>query len=83
MTMELTEIEDSMGNVYKQQTGGSHYQKLKITPIEYAMANNLNACEFSVVKYISRHRNKNGKEDLLKAKDFIDMLIAFEYENQK
>ena len=77
------EIEDEMGNVYKQHTGGSHYQDLKITPIEYAMANNLNACEFSVVKYISRHRDKNGKEDLLKAKDFIDMLIAFEYENQK
>ena len=83
MTMEYNEVCDEQGNVYKQQTGGSHYQKLKITPIEYAMANNLNACEFSVVKYISRHRWKNGKEDLLKAKDFIDMLIASEYGNQK
>jgi hypothetical protein len=79
MTMEFTEIEDDMKKVCKQQTGGSHYQDLKITPIEYAMANNLNACEFSVVKYVSRHRLKNGKEDLLKAKDFIDMLIEHEY----
>lgn len=83
MTMELTEIEDSMGNVYKQQTGGSHYQKLKITPIEYAMENKLDACQFSVVKYITRFRDKNGVEDFMKAKDFIDMIIASEYGNQK
>ena len=35
--MEYNEICDEQGNVYKQQTGGSHYQKLKITPVEYAM----------------------------------------------
>ena len=83
MTMELTEIEDEMGKVYKQQTGGNHYQNLKITPIEYAMENKLDACQFSVVKYITRFRDKNGLEDLMKAKDFIDMLIASEYGNQK
>ena len=83
MTIEYSEIEDEMENVYKQQTGGTHYQNLKITPIEYAMANNMNPCEFSVIKYISRHRWKNGKEDLLKAKDFIDMLIAYEYGDKK
>lgn len=83
MTSEYDEIMDGDGNVYKQQHGGTHYQNMKITPIEYAMANKLNACEFSVVKYVSRHRLKNGKEDLLKAKDFIDMLIKYEYENQK
>lgn len=83
MTMEFTEIEDDMRKVCKQQTGGSHYQDLKITPIEYAMANKLDACQFSVVKYITRFRDKNGLEDLMKAKDFIDMLITSEYGNQK
>ena len=83
MTSEYEEIMDDAVNVYKQQHGCTHYQDMKITPIEYAMANNLNACEFSVVKYVSRHRLKNGKEDLLKAKDFIDMLIKHEYGNQK
>lgn len=83
MTMELTEIEDEMGKVYKQQTGGTHYKNLKITPIEYAMENKLDACQFSVVKYITRFRDKNGLEDLMKAKDFIDMLITSEYGNQK
>lgn len=66
-------------DAFKQQTGGTHYQNLKITPVEYAMKNGLDACQFSVVKYITRFREKNGLEDLKKAKDFIDMLIAFEY----
>ena len=66
-------------NPFQQQTGGNHYQGLSITPIEYAMANKLDACQFSVVKYITRFRDKNGLEDLKKAKDFIDMLIYSEY----
>jgi hypothetical protein len=79
MTSEYEELMDEQGNVYKQQHGGSHYQNMAITPIEYAMKNHLDACQFSVVKYVSRFRDKNGKEDLEKAKDFIDMLIASEY----
>ena len=39
------------------------------------MKNGLDACQFSVVKYITRFRDKNGLEDLKKAKDFIDMII--------
>lgn len=66
-------------NTFKQQTGGTHYQNLAITPIEYAIKNKLDACQFSVVKYITRFRDKNGLEDLKKAKDFIDMIINTEY----
>lgn len=58
---------------------GEHYAKCRIQPIEYAMANKLDACQFSVVKYITRFRDKNGLEDLKKAKHFIDLLIQFEY----
>jgi len=83
MTSEYEELMDEIGNVYKQQHGGTHYQDMAITPIEYAMKNKLDACQFSVVKYVSRFRQKNGKEDLLKAKDFIDMLIASEYGEPK
>lgn len=61
------------------QIGGDHYKSMKIQPIEYAMANKLNPCEFNVVKYVSRHRNKNGLQDLIKAKHMIDVLIALEY----
>ena len=62
-----------------KQIGGSHYTDMKIQPLEYSMANKLNACEHSIVKYVSRHGSKNGLEDLLKAKDMLDKLIEFEY----
>lgn len=68
-----------MSDVYKQETGGTHYLGLAITPVEYAMRNRLDACQFSVIKYVTRFRDKGGKEDLEKAKDFIDMLINSEY----
>ena len=54
--------------------------KVLYQPIEYAMANELNACEFNVLKYLSRHRKKGGKEDLEKAKHMLDLLIALEYD---
>lgn len=68
-----------MSDVYKQETGGTHYLGLAIIPVEYAMRNRLDACQFSVIKYVTRFRDKGGKEDLEKAKDFIDMLINSEY----
>ena len=61
------------------QVGGNHYKDLKIQPIEYIHANGLDYFEGNVVKYITRHRNKNGKQDLEKAKHCIDLLIEFEY----
>lgn len=64
----------------ERQEGGTHYKNMKIQPIEYAMANELNACEFNVLKYLSRHRKKGGKEDLEKAKHMLDLLIALEYD---
>jgi hypothetical protein len=63
----------------REQVGGTHYDVMKITPFEYAEENALSALEFSVVKYVSRYKLKNGKEDLLKAKHCIDLLIKKHY----
>lgn len=71
-------IIDEPANALGTQEGGSHYKDMKIQPIEYCHANNLGMCEGSVVKYISRWRDKNGIEDLKKAKHFIDLLIQLE-----
>ena len=60
------------------QVGGSHYKNLKIQPIEYIHANNMPFIEASILKYISRWRNKNGIQDLMKAKHFIELLIELE-----
>ena len=60
------------------QIGGDHYKKLKIQPMEYSMANNLDACQHTAIKYVTRFRDKGGVADLEKAKHVIDMLIEFE-----
>jgi hypothetical protein len=60
------------------QVGGDHYKKLKIQPMEYSMANGLDACQHTAIKYITRFRDKGGISDLQKAKHCIDMLIEFE-----
>ena len=57
------------------QVAGSHYKDRKIQPIEFIIANDLSFCEGSVVKYVTRHKDKNGVEDLLKARHYIDFLI--------
>lgn len=62
-----------------EQVGGDHYKKLAIQPMEYAMKNHLDPCQETIIKYVTRFRDKNGREDLEKAKHTIDMLIAFEY----
>lgn len=65
------------------QVAGNHYTKLAIQPMEYSMANKLDACQHTVVKYITRFRDKNGLQDLLKAKHTIDLLIEREYKDVK
>ena len=61
------------------QVGGQHYKKYAIQPVEYAMANNLNYCQANAIKYVTRYRDKNGKEDLLKAIHNLEVLIELEY----
>ena len=63
------------------QEGGTHYAKLKIQPIEYIHANGIGFPEGSVIKYVTRWRDKNGIADLKKARHFIDLLIELEEKN--
>ena len=69
----------TLGDVWDKQIGGSHYQKFKIQPSKFVVDNKLLYPEGCVIKYIIRHSMKNGKEDLLKAKHFIDMIIERDY----
>ena len=66
-------------SAFDSQQGGSHYKDMKIQPMEYALANNLNLAQGNVVKYVSRYKAKNGKEDLEKAIHCIQLLIEHEY----
>lgn len=60
------------------QVAGSHYKNKAIQPIEYIAANGLNFCEGSIVKYITRWRDKGGLKDLEKIKHYVDLLIEME-----
>ena len=60
------------------QIGGDHYTKLAIQPMQYSMENGLDPLQHTIIKYVTRFRDKAGIEDLEKAKHCIDMLIEFE-----
>ena len=51
-----------------------HYD-FEIQPVDFILKNRLGFCEGNVIKYISRWRLKNGREDLLKARHYIDILL--------
>ena len=68
-------------SAFEQQVGGNHYSKLAIQPMEYSMANGLDACQHTIIKYVTRFRDKNGVEDLRKAIHTLELLI--EYEERK
>lgn len=61
------------------QEGGDHYAKRSIQPIDYIMANGLDFNEGSIVKYITRHRDKGGAEDIRKIKQYCDFILHYEY----
>lgn len=65
------------------QIGGSHYKNMPIQPMQYSMANELDACQHTIIKYVTRFREKGGAQDLEKAKHVIDMLIEFEQNGVK
>lgn len=59
-----------MSNALQMQVGGDHYKTGGIQPIEFAHQNNYDPAAFSVLKYVSRHRRKAGRQDLEKAMHF-------------
>ena len=63
----------------KEQSGGNHYLDNAIQPIEYIQANRMQFAEGCVIKYVSRHSFKNGKEDILKAIQNLQFILERDY----
>ena len=61
------------------QQSGSHYKNGKIQPIEYSERNNLSMCQGNIVKYITRHKEKNGVDDLAKVVHYALLEALFVY----
>ena len=61
------------------QVGGSHYKDMAIQPIDFIVANRLEFPEGCFIKYVSRHKEKNGKEDILKAIQNLEFILERDY----
>ena len=70
---------DMVPNALDVQVGGTHYKDCAIQPIEYIHANKLGFAEGNVVKYITRHRQKHGADDVRKVIHYCQLLLELEY----
>jgi hypothetical protein len=68
-----------------RQEGGAHYLKYKIQPFEFIAENNIGFAEGSVIKYVCRHRDKNGAQDIKKAIHYLELILEMHYgeDNEK
>lgn len=67
----------TLPSAFTAQEGGDHYKNKGIQPIEFVLSNRMGFAEGSVIKYVTRWKDKGGLQDLRKARHFLDMLIEF------
>ena len=56
------------------------YYKSGIETADYIESHSMDYFQGNVIKYVSRWRQKNGLDDLLKAKHYLEFLIERERE---
>lgn len=69
---------DNKNDALQKEVGGEHY-KMKIQPIEFITANDIPFIEGNVIKYVCRHKKKNGVQDIDKAIHYLELLKQLEY----
>lgn len=62
-----------------QQVGGDHYREFAIQPSEFIHRNGIGFIEGNVIKYVCRHKKKNGRQDIEKAIHYLQLLLEWEY----
>lgn len=82
-TFDLVDFDDmtSPASALDKQVDGHHY-KTAIQPVEYIFKNKLDFLSGNVIKYVSRHRMKNGRKDIEKAIHYCQLILELEY-NEK
>lgn len=70
---------DSPVSALDKQVSGNHYKDCGIQPIEYIHANGLDYFQGNVVKYVTRHKDKNGKADIEKAIHYLELILELQY----
>ena len=66
-------------NSLEDQVGGKHYRKMKIQPAEFINENKLLFAEGNAIKYICRHSQKGGIQDIDKAIHYLEMVKERDY----
>jgi hypothetical protein len=61
----------------ERQIGGDHYKQFAIQPSEYILKNNIGWLEGNAIKYLSRWKQKGGRQDLEKAKHYVELLLEW------
>ena len=74
------ETPEQVPSALEKQEGGKHYKCLVIQPVEYIQANGLDFFQGNVVKYVTRHKGKNGAEDIRKAMHYLQLILELQYE---
>ncbi len=74
----MTTLKLETKNPLDEQVGGNHYSKLAIQPAVYAEHNKLSYLQGTIIKYVTRYKDKGGVEDLAKAIHSIKILIELE-----
>jgi hypothetical protein len=66
-------------NSLLKQVGGDHYKKMAIQPAEFINKNKLLFAEGNAIKYICRHSEKGGIQDIDKAIHYLEMVKERDY----
>ena len=64
---------------YLKQVSGTHYMYMEIQPAEFINKNKLLFAEGNAIKYICRHSQKGGVEDIDKAIHYLEMIKERDY----
>ena len=75
-------VSGDTGNAWGKQVGGDHYKQYAIQPAQFALANGLDYAQSNAIKYIVRHKDKNGVQDLDKAIHYVELLKAHHYKGE-
>ena len=75
-------VSGDTGNAWDKQVGGGHYKQYAIQPAQFALANGLDYAQSNAIKYIVRHKDKNGVQDLDKAIHYIELLKQYYYKGE-
>lgn len=79
MLFSTSETENNQWKGGSTNIRPAYYSKYKIDPWTFCIVNGVDLPTGSVIKYVMRHQDKNGVEDINKAIKCLEMIKEFHY----